>query len=207
MTTIAVVPVQRLGTAKSRLAGHLSPDERRALVLTLLDRAVGALQAATAVDQVIVVSPDEVVLQRAAARGATALRQPDEGLNAAVRLGRAAALRRGADTLLVLLGDLPRITAADIDALLAELPDRGVVLAPDRHGRGTNAAALRPPDAIEPAFGDDSLARHRARAAARGLVVREFHAPGIGLDVDTPADLAAMGRLGSLDPRQVDPGD
>lgn len=193
MTTIAVVPVQRLSTAKSRLAGRLAPDERRTLVLTLLDRVLEALGAASRVDVVIVVSPDPEVVERAALRGASGLLQRGAGLNAGLRLGRDEAVRRGAGTLLIVLGDLPWVTAADIDALLATVPAGGVVLAPDRHERGTNAAAFRPPDAIDPAFGTGSFARHRAAAVERGHQPREFRAIGLAFDVDTPEDLDALG--------------
>jgi len=55
----------------------------------------------------------------------------------------------------------------------------------------TNALLLRPPDALPFAFGVGSLARHRA-AEARGLSPRWCDAPGTALDLDTPADLAAL---------------
>ena len=44
-----------------------------------------------------------------------------------------------------------------------------VVLAPDRHGRGTNALLLDPPDAIDPAFGGDSRAGHAWLAASADI--------------------------------------
>lgn len=199
MTTVAVVPVQRLESAKTRLAGLLSPDARARLVLGLLERVVGAARRAALVDMVVVVSPDPVLLARADGLGAEGLRQDGRGLNAAIALGRAAALREGADTLLVLLGDLPLVTASDIDALVAACDEPGVVLAPDRHGRGTNALAVRPPAALEPSFGEDSLERHRRAAAARGLAVCEYHARGTALDLDTALDLELLNQTGVVD--------
>jgi len=74
---------------------------------------------------------------------------------------------------------------------LAERPPVAV-LAPDRHGTGTNALLLRPPAALPFAFGVGSLARHRAVARARGLLSRSYDAPGTALDLDTPADLAEL---------------
>ncbi|MBX5445346.1 2-phospho-L-lactate guanylyltransferase [Sphaerobacter sp.] len=192
MTTVAVVPVQRLSTAKSRLAERLNPDERRVLVLSLLDHVLATLNAARHVDAVILVSPDLEVLDRAARHGAVPLLQPGSGLNEGLRLGRDEAVRRGADTLLIVLADLPWVTADEIDALVAALPERGVALAPDRHEHGTNAAALRPPDAIEPAFGAGSFARHQAQAVARGLPLQELRVRGLAFDIDTPADLEEL---------------
>lgn len=196
MTTLAVVPVQRLETAKSRLAGWLAPGDRAALVLGLLEHVVDALQSAVLVDAVLVVSPDPTVLARAASLGATGVRQTGRGLNEAIELGRSEALRRSADTLLVVLGDLPLLSGSDVDALVAACDEPGIVLAPDRHERGTNALALRPPGALQPAFGDGSLERHRRAAAARGLRVCEYRSRGTGLDIDTGQDLDELERLG-----------
>ena len=66
---------------------------------------------------------------------------------------------------------------------------RGLVaLVTDRHGRGSNALLLSPPGIIEPAFGPDSRAAHRAAAEAAGARWLELPGP-LSLDVDTPADL------------------
>ena len=78
--------------------------------------------------------------------------------------------------------------AAEVDALLDRHAGPCVVVVPDRHGTGTNALLLEPPDAIRPAFGPGSRERHLGLAA--GAVVDEV--PGLLLDVDTPEDLAAL---------------
>jgi 2-phospho-L-lactate guanylyltransferase len=63
-----------------------------------------------------------------------------------------------------------------------------VVLAPDRHGRGTNALLLDPPDAIDPAFGGDSRTGHAWLDSSADITFIEI--PGVlGLDIDTPDDL------------------
>jgi 2-phospho-L-lactate guanylyltransferase len=69
---------------------------------------------------------------------------------------------------------------------------RSVVIVADRHGTGTNALLLTPPDAIEPAFGPGSFQRHAALAAAAGAAFHAAGAPSLHLDVDTPGDLAAL---------------
>jgi 2-phospho-L-lactate guanylyltransferase len=197
MRLVAVVPLQALAGAKSRLAAALMPAERAALTLRLLHGVLDAL-AAPAVAERLVVSPDPRALAEARAAGAATLRQrlPTRGdaLNDALAEARDWATARGADALLVVLGDLPLLTAADVAALvaLAGADAPTVVLAPDRHERGTNALLLRPPDAIPFAFGPDSLARHQAAATALGLPVRLYRAPGTALDLDTPEDLAAL---------------
>ncbi len=76
--------------------------------------------------------------------------------------------------------------------LLARPGRAGVVIVPDRHGAGTNALLLSPPDVIEPSFGPGSFARHAARAHAAATVVRVAEVRSLGLDVDTPDDLEAL---------------
>jgi 2-phospho-L-lactate guanylyltransferase len=66
------------------------------------------------------------------------------------------------------------------------------VIVPDRHGQGTNALLLTPPDVMAPAFGPGSFARHAARARAAGAAIRVADVSSLGLDVDTPEDLAAL---------------
>src|SRR3546814_18344636 len=62
------------------------------------------------------------------------------------------------------------------------------LLAPDRHGSGTNAIALMAAAPFEFAFGENSLALHRTTSGRRAAIVRRL---GLSLDVDTPDDLDA----------------
>jgi len=190
--TVAIVPIKALTAAKSRLAAALDPAARAALTLRALGNVLTALDT-PGIAARVVVTPDEAVLRAAEATGASGLRQDGEGLNEGLAQGRAWAVAAGAEALLIVLGDLPLLARPDVEALL-ELADRPdvAVFAPDRHGMGTNALLLRPPDALPFAFGAGSLARHRAAAAARGLAPRWYDAPGTALDLDTPADLAAL---------------
>jgi 2-phospho-L-lactate guanylyltransferase (CobY/MobA/RfbA family) len=101
-----------------------------------------------------------------------------------------AALRGGAEAVLVLPTDLPLLRADDLDALQARCsPPPAVVVAPDRFHRGTNALVVAPPALIEYAFGDDSCSIHIARANAVGARLEICVRPGLRLDVDGPDDL------------------
>ena len=62
------------------------------------------------------------------------------------------------------------------------------MLVPDRHGRGTNALLVAPPDAIDVRFGGDSRAAHAAAAMEAGALLVELAGP-LRLDLDTPDDL------------------
>ena len=188
VATAVVIPVRTFEGAKSRLGAVLDAEERRDLVERLLRRTVAAALATPGVTDVVVVSPDPEVLGIASAAGARPLLQLSRGLNPALQEARAA-IR--ADRLLVLPADLPTVTADDLAAVLAAgdaVAAPSVVLAPDRHGRGTNALLLAPPDVIDPAFGGDSRAAHAwlASSAEAGFV----EVLGVlALDIDTPDDL------------------
>lgn len=188
---VAVVPVRALEGAKSRLGEVLDAEERRDLVERLLRLGVAALKDAPAVARTIVVSEDEAVLAIARDAGVVPLRQLGGGLNAALDQARAAAVDLGATALLVLPGDLPAVSAEAVEALVAGLPSApAVALVSDRHGSGTNALLLAPPDVIRFSFGPESRRQHRLLAAAAGAAFAELEGP-LSLDLDTPDDLLA----------------
>lgn len=188
---IVVIPVRSLEGAKSRLGEVLDAEERRDLVARLLRRTVDAALRTADVAEVVAVSPDPEILDLARAAGARGVIQRSSGLNPAIREARDAS--PGGGRLLVLPADIPGVSSEALAAVLAAgdaLGRPSVVLAPDRHGRGTNALLLEPPDIIEPAFGIDSRAAHARLAASAGAAFAEV--PGVlGLDVDTPDDLLA----------------
>ncbi len=59
---------------------------------------------------------------------------------------------------------------------------------------GTNALYLRPADAIGMHFGDQSLAKFRDDAEARGVKFVVHHSDAIALDLDEPSDLERLSR-------------
>lgn len=193
----AVIPVRDLETAKSRLGEALDPEERQALVLRLLDRAIRSALDATSISNVLVVSPDRDLLARSAAAGADVLRQRDLGLNPGLAEARSWVVAGGASGMLVLPADLPSVTPGLIDEIARRGRDeagqhlgpvRVVVLVPDRHGDGTNALLLVPPDAGSFEFGTGSRQRHAAAARAAGAALVEVDGP-LSLDLDVPEDL------------------
>ena len=186
---ILAIPVKSLSRAKTRLAPILSPLERGALSLAMLEDMLDVtLQIAGW--ETWVVSPDEVALEISARRGAKAIPEDKGPLSAAIRQVEILAKDRQADALAVLPGDLAMVTA---DALHVALHTLGaVVLAAAADGTGTSFLLRRPPRAIPARFGPDSFAKHRALAEERGLPVSVVERSELAFDLDRPGDILAL---------------
>ena len=193
MTTprvIAIVPVGAIEGAKSRLGAVLDAEERRDLALRLAAGTIGAAVATPGIEETLVVTPDDEVRELAVRAGARPLRQRGGGLNDGLRQARDEAIAAGAAAILVLPIDIPRVTPERLAPVvaLAGADDPLVAIVPDRHGRGTNALLLSPPDVIEFCFGGDSRDAHEGAARAVGAHVEVLDGP-LTLDIDTPEDL------------------
>ena len=195
MSVRIIVPHRGLAAAKTRLAPVLDDGEREALARRLLVQVLGV--AHQACGDVVVITPSEALEPLVTTAGARLVVQRGLGLNAGLEQARQEAIADGVTTLAILHGDLPNLTTDDVAALLDALPEGGgVAIAPDRAGSGTNALALRPPDAIDFGFGVGSFGAHAAAAKAAGIPLVEVHRPGLAFDLDTPADLARWLELG-----------
>jgi 2-phospho-L-lactate/phosphoenolpyruvate guanylyltransferase len=191
--TAAVLPVKSFGRAKQRLAGAVAAPARRDLAAAMVADVLDALRAVRAVDDLLVVTAEPVAARAARAVAAHVIHDPLEaGQSAAARRGIAAAVDRGATRALLVPGDCPALDPLEVEDLLRDPGREAMTIVADRHGTGTNALVLSPPDLVTPAFGPDSFARHTARAAAAGACVRVAELPSLALDVDTADDLRAL---------------
>ncbi|MGH2560059.1 MAG: 2-phospho-L-lactate guanylyltransferase [Thermomicrobiales bacterium] len=195
---VGIVPIRSLTGGKTRLAEAVSPRMREEFVRRMLLGVLAAIHESRALSAVAVVSPDRDALTLAAGAGAVPVEQDSArpGLNAAIDIGRRWAEERGAGAMLVLFGDLPLLTGDDVRNLVRR--DAPLVLAPDRHGAGTNALLLRLGDSAEGHrfrfhYGYESYANHVDEAHRLGLEVTTSIAPGTTLDLDTPDDLRLLG--------------
>jgi 2-phospho-L-lactate guanylyltransferase len=193
MRTLAVLPVKHLDFAKTRLGEKLDGAQRRRLALAMVNDVLDALLASAELD-VVVVTSEPSVAELARRVGVSVLADPAQsGQSDAARIGVAHALAGGYERVLLVPGDCPTLDGETLATLLDRAsPPPAVTIVADRHGSGTNALLLTPPDAIEPAFGPDSFERHRGLAAAAGVAWHVEPLPALLLDVDTPEDLAAL---------------
>jgi molybdenum cofactor cytidylyltransferase len=118
--------------------------------------------------------------------------RPDEGISTSVRLGLDAIARTKATRAVVLLGDQPRLSAAQLDAILATPVDGSrPIVVPHYSGVPGNPVLLERaawPLAAQ-LRGDSGMAQ--LFAANPGLV-RYVDIDGANPDIDTAADLAAL---------------
>lgn len=200
MTLWAIVPVKPLRRGKSRLAGTLSADERAHLNEVLLEHTLKTLKALKEIEQVLVVSRDPHALTLARNLGARTVREDGQPhLNTALKRATVVAQVYTTGGVLVLPADLPLLTREDVLKLL----DRAVrppvvVIAPDRHMKGTNALLMWPPGLIEYDFGEDSFQRHCDRTRKAGARLEIVELPTLGLDLDLPEDLEIIRKLDGL---------
>ena len=195
MRTLAVLPVKGFGAAKQRLAGLLGSGSRQALAQAMFSDVLASLRHVAGVDAIAVVTADRLAESTAVGHRVTVL--PDRqqaGQSEAAISGARYALAGGYDRLLLVPADTPLLDPAELDGLLATASagDVDVVIVPDRHGTGTNALLLAPPDAIEPSFGPRSFERHLGAAQAAGLSYSVESPPSLLLDIDTPEDLSEL---------------
>lgn len=181
MQLAVLVPVKAFRSAKKRLSGVLSPDERAAFAM----RTAAAVLDAAAPHPVFVVCDDDTVAIWAERRGATVLWRPGHGLNPAVSDGVVTLAGKGYDHVLVAHSDL--LLATSFDGIASP----GVVtLVPDRIDDGTNVLALPASLDFTFGYGAGSFRRHLAEAHRLGTPVKVVRDERLSLDIDTPSDLS-----------------
>jgi 2-phospho-L-lactate guanylyltransferase len=194
LSTLAIVPVKGFGEAKQRLGAALARGSRSSLAQAMFCDVLAALRRAARIDAVVVVTAD--VGAASLAEGLAGVLHDDarSGQSAATEIGIRHAIALGYDRVLLVPGDTPLVDPVEVDLLLERTERDGVAvgIVADRHGTGTNALVLTPPDAMRPSFGPDSLERHVAGARAAGVSHRLELAASLAHDVDTPEDLAEM---------------
>jgi 2-phospho-L-lactate/phosphoenolpyruvate guanylyltransferase len=193
MSTMAILPVKSFEESKQRLAPALSTGSRRALAEAMFSDVLVALRRATSVDEMVVVSSAHIAQRIAGGHGADVVEDGASGHSEAAAVGIAYAIESGAHRVLLVPGDCPLIDPLELDALVAHpVTPRSALIVPDRHGTGTNALLLTPPDALTPSFGPGSCARHFDLARAQGAAPEVVSVASLALDIDTPDDFAAL---------------
>jgi salicylate hydroxylase len=165
----------------------------------MAEDVLAALATSRALAGIIVVTVDEAAAALAARYSARVLADgARDGQTGAVAAAARHLAREGKRAMLTIPGDVPLVTPDEIGQIIAvhnRVPD--FVIVPAHDERGSNAILCAPPDAVPLKFGDDSFLPHLDAARRAKLEPTILRLPGLGLDIDNPADLAAFVRISS----------
>lgn len=183
-----LVPVKAFGSAKTRLASAVGPEERRALARRLAEGVLDAASGATP----FVVCEDDEVRTWAEARGVGTIVLPAAGLNRALQHARNRVVSEGFGRVVVAHGDLVHPHGL----LQATGAGDELVLVPDRRRQGTNVLSLPGHDRRAAAFrfcyGPGSFARHLRQGRELGLPTTVLGPNDLADDLDEPGELRAL---------------
>ncbi len=186
-----LIPVKNLATAKQRMASVLDQSTRTELAQAMLRDVLYAVASCSA-KQVAIVTTDPYAIRLAQEFNFETIADSNVSETAAIELATQVCESRGIESTLVIPGDIPLITAQELDQILKAAPVEGSVLVPAADGRGSNAIFRRPAGLFPLRFGNDSFKPHLAAARATGKPCVVLSLPGIALDVDNPADLRQL---------------
>lgn len=199
MDVWAAVPVKAFTGAKQRVGAVLSGAQREALAATMLEDVLAALAGATRLAGVMMNTVDPVAAELGRRYGARVVSHGALDGHTGAVLGMARLLAaEGKRGVLTLPGDIPRVTAAEIDTVVASalsspsFTPASFTIVPAHDELGSNAVLCAPPLAVPLRFGDDSYFPHLSAARGQGVEPTIVRLPGIGLDIDHPADLRAF---------------
>ena len=195
MTAVfACVPVKAFTGAKQRLSAFLSPTQRETLAATMLEDVLSALAGATRLAGILVNTVDVRAKTLAIRYGARVVTEGALDGHTGAVMGMARILAaEGAGALLTMPGDIPRVTSAEVDAVVSSCLDAAsFTIVPAHDELGSNAVLCNPAFSVPLRFGDDSYFPHLAAARRSGIEPTVVRLPGIGLDIDHPLDLRAF---------------
>jgi 2-phospho-L-lactate/phosphoenolpyruvate guanylyltransferase len=190
---VILIPVKNLSAAKQRLASVLDRSARTELAQAMLHDVVAAVAAGPRRPAAALVTSDSFAIELARKYDFEIIPDPaNPGETGAIEMATGLCVARGVEETLVIPADIPLIQVSEIEEILSKAPNEGSVLVPAADGRGTNAVFRRPANLFPLRFGNDSYKPHLVAAQATGKPCHVLHLPGIGLDIDNPADLQEL---------------
>ncbi|WP_456475315.1 2-phospho-L-lactate guanylyltransferase [Candidatus Pyrohabitans sp.] len=192
MQAFAIIPVNELTQAKTRLSDVLSQQERGELLLCMLEDVLDALEG---VVKPIVVSPTN--LKEYVRRDFELILEEEKlGLTEAVRRGNSYAMSRGAEETLFVPADAPLIKRHHVEEVLSLGKRHPLVISPARKG-GVGIIYRRPPDVIPEVFTGSSFVDIQRVASGLGVPVKVYDSFYLSLDIDTVEDIREFMHHGS----------
>lgn len=198
----ALIPLKARSECKSRLAGKLDADQRKALVHKMLGDIIDILSVIPRINRIVIVSPESEGLPE----DVDYIRDSGEGLNNSLLYAAEKLYREGCQQLLILPADLAYLESTDVEQLIAASDNHDLVIAPSCDN-GTNALLFSAKKPITFCFGPNSFSAHRQFASKQGYSCSVVESYGLRTDIDTTRDLDACDLdIGKLNISDLNPG-
>ncbi len=186
-STTAIIPVRLFPSTKHRLSTLLEDSQRHALVQAMLEDVLDAVENASTIKDIIVVTSDAELEEVTHQRGHDVFPPTVAGLNGELTEAIQYAEDKGAEAVVIILADLPLLTGKVLDQMIqGGYQQSCLMMAQDWRGSGTNILYLHPPSVLQLHFGMGSLSSHLAAAQEAGLSASCFAAFESALDLDDP---------------------
>lgn len=186
MKVFALIPVNKLSDAKTRLSKKFSGEERAELVMCMLR---DVLSSVSGLVEIVIISEDDIRSELPEYDFHFIQEEEKRDLDTAVYLATEYAVEKGADATLFIPADIPLINRSHVEHILKLGMMYSVVIAPSKDG-GTGVLFRKPPDIIEGKFFRESFAYHIAEAEKIGAKVFVLNSAQLSLDIDTPEDVS-----------------
>ena len=170
-----IVPFKNFELAKSRMRKDISDQKTEEIVEKMLIHVLSEVSKSKLSNGNFIVTKDKKAMELAKKVGIKIIeeeRQVSESIS--VDYASKLLMKKGAECILRIPGDLPLLSKEDIDT---------------KSGNGTNAILRKPPDVIKSYFGEDSFKKHVDEFKKNKAQYEIIKNKNIGLDIDCLSDL------------------
>jgi 2-phospho-L-lactate guanylyltransferase len=198
----AVIPIKNLHFAKSRLSNILTPQQRKSLVLYLLNITIKTLKESQFISEIIIVSSDKAIQRFCVKNNLRFIRDSDNGVNNAVRLADRYCIDNDIDANIIIPQDLPLLSVNEIDEIcnISKKYIKCIIICPSKRFDGTNILFRKPPDVIKTFYDDNSYINHLKEALKFNIPIESLDLDKLKLDIDTKEDLIELSLLQNWKP-------
>jgi 2-phospho-L-lactate guanylyltransferase len=198
----AVIPIKNLHFAKSRLSNILTPQQRKSLVLYLLNITIKTLKESQFISEIIIVSSDKAIQRFCVKNNLRFIRDSDNGVNNAVRLADLYCIDNDIDANIIIPQDLPLLSVNEIDEIcnISKKYIKCIIICPSKRFDGTNILFRKPPDVIKTFYDDNSYINHLKEARKFNIPIESLDLDKLKFDIDTKEDLIELSLLQNWKP-------
>jgi len=189
-----LVPFKTFKNAKTRLRKDLSDLDTEYIVKIMLEDVLEQVSRSKIAEKKFILTADEEAIKIAKKLNIEILKEKNQ-ISESSSVDKASSFlkKEGASGVLRLPGDIPLVTASNIESILeVGIKKKSSVLVPSESKTGTNAFYKYPPDVISSSFGANSFNKHVESFKKQKIKYEVLEIENIGLDVDSLEDLKKL---------------